>query len=245
MEEIDDTIISKILEQPYSEEPICKINIDDIDLSEKNILLLCGSGITKDYGIDTFEEMKQQKYYDVFSLSSYETDTLEFYRYLNAIKSKCLRLSKIKNEKSSNFIVTTNIDGMFIGDNIFELHGNIFEYKCNHCNRIDFIGEVVELPLCGTCGHIVRPNIQLYGDGNYTFDEKQKKKYAAFKERIEPQNTIVFEVGCGLGVPYLRHESESLKRRGYDVYRVNIKDFDATTKSVDLSGKQFLEKDVL
>jgi NAD-dependent SIR2 family protein deacetylase len=245
MEEIDDTIISKILEQSYYKEPVCKINTEDIDLVGKNILLLCGSGITKDYGIDTFEEMKQKNYYDVFSMSSYETDTLEFYRYLNAIKTNCLRLSKIKNDKSTTFIVTTNIDGMFVGDNVFELHGSIFEYKCNHCKTMDIITEVVEIPLCKTCGHILRPNIQLYGDGNYTFNENQKKNYSVFKQNMVPQNTIVFEVGCGLGVPYLRHESESLKKKGFDVYRVNIKDFDTTTKSVALSGKQFLEKGIL
>jgi NAD-dependent SIR2 family protein deacetylase len=239
MEEIDETIIYKILNQKYTNTPSFYTKIEDINLKNKNIIILCGSGITKDYGIETFEEMKQINYYDIFSLSNYENDTLKFYRNINLFKKKCANLLKINIDKI--FVVTTNIDGMFIGDNLFEVHGNIFESKCLHCNDVNFNELIDELPLCKICNNIIRPNIQFYCDGDYKFNEKQYYAYKDFKNKINKVDTIIFEVGCGLSVPILRHESEVLKQKGFLVYRVNIKDFDNNTNNISMSGKQFIE----
>ena len=97
------------------------------------------------------------------------------------------------------------------------------------------------LPLCNNCNTIIRPNIQLYNDGDYNFNTLQYETYIKFKEKLDIENTIVFEVGCGLAVPMLRHESEVLKQKGYTVYRINIKDFDNNTNSINISGKEFIE----
>ena len=183
--------------------------------------------------------MKKGNYYDIFSLSNYENDTLSFYKHINNFKHKCLTLNKINT--NNIFIVTTNIDGMFIGYNLFEIHGNIFEYKCLHCNIVQFTEKLEELPLCEICNNIVRPNIQLYGDGDFNFNKTQHDNYKRFKENLNTENTIIFEVGCGLSVPILRHEVEVLKQKGYDVCRINVKDFDNNTMSIQMSGKQFIE----
>ena len=62
-----------------------------------------------------------------------------------------------------------------------------------------------------------------------------------FKKNLTSENTIIFEVGCGLNVPLLRHESELLKLKGYSIYRINIKDFNENIPSIYLSGKKFIE----
>ena len=245
MEDVNDEIINKILNQISYNVPIVKLNLTehkltDINTKDKKILILCGSGITKDYNIDTFEEMKRGNYYDIFSLSNYENDTLSFYKHINNFKHKCLTLNKINT--NNIFIVTTNIDGMFIGYNLFEIHGNIFEYKCLHCNIVQFTEKLEELPLCEICNNIVRPNIQLYGDGDIKFNKIQHDNYKNFKENLNAENTIIFEVGCGLSVPILRHEVEVLKQKGYNVYRINVNDFDNNTISIQMSGKQFIEQ---
>jgi len=239
MEDIDELIIDKILNQTYKETPYVKCNLQDINFKNKKILILCGSGITKDYNIDTFEEMKKGNYYDIFSLSNYENDTLNFYTHINVFKNKCLSLNKIN--MNNVFLVTTNIDGMFVGNNLFEIHGNIFEYKCLNCNLIHVSETIDILPLCNNCNTIIRPNIQLYNDGDYNFNTLQYETYIKFKEKLDIENTIVFEVGCGLAIPMLRHESEVLKQKGYTVYRINIKDFDNNTNSISISGKEFIE----
>jgi NAD-dependent SIR2 family protein deacetylase len=239
MEEIDEHIIEKILNQTYTDTPRLQQSLQEIHLKHKKILILCGSGISKDYGIDTFEEMKRKNYYDIFSLSNYENDTLSFYEHINILKKICSSLIKIN--AADAFIVTTNIDGMFIGNNVFEVHGNIFEYNCLHCNTIHPTKLIESFPLCKICNNIVRPNIQLYGDGDFKFNEKQYQKYENFKRTMQKEDTIIFEVGCGLSVPILRHETECFKNKGYTVYRVNIKDFDDHTMSIKTNGKMFID----
>lgn len=240
MEDINEEIISQILNQSYKDEPSLEYLLKNIPLQDKNIIILCGSGLTKDYGIDTFEEMKRGNYYDIFSFSKYETDLINFYQNINLLKKKCSQLVKIPQNQSNIFVVTTNIDGMFVGNNLFETHGNIFEYKCLHCNII-FSKDTELIPLCMSCNNIVRPNIQFYCDGDFRFNERQMKKYIDFKNACSKENTLIFEVGCGLSVPLLRHETYVLKQKGYDVYRVNIKDFDDNTNSIKMSGKIFIE----
>ena len=242
MEDVNDNAIYKIMNQKYIDTPLVKINLEDINLKNKKILILCGSGLTKDFNIDTFEEMKKNNYYDIFSLSNYENDTLNFYEYINLFKKKCSLLNKININNINNiFVVTTNIDGMFIGNNIFEIHGNIFEYKCLHCNDIKELKMINILPLCTNCNNIVRPNVQLYSDSDFKLNDKQLNQYKEFKKNLSIDNTIIFEIGCGLSVPILRHETEILKEKGFDIYRINVKDFDNNTKSIQLSGKLFIE----
>ena len=241
MEEIEDNVINIILQQQYFSETNNIISFEEIDLTNKNILLLCGSGCSKNYNIDTFEEMKKKKYYDIFSLNNYENDTLEFYKSINILKEQCNQLNKIKN-KQNIFIVTTNIDGLFIGDNIFEIHGNIFEYKCNFCKKNFIITELINLPLCKNCNCILRPNIQLYGDGDFKMNNIQLENYKNFKKKINVDNTVIFEFGCGLLVPLLRHESQVLYNKGFDVYRINVKDFDNYIPRLNITGNNFLKK---
>ena len=241
MEEIDDNVIDFILQQPYFDETKKMVSFEEIDLTDKKILILCGSGCSKNYNIDTFEEMKKKGYYDIFSLNNFENDTLEFHKSINKLKEKCNQLNQIIN-KENIFIVTTNIDGLFIGENIFEIHGNIFEYKCNCCKEIFTIQEIIDLPTCINCNCILRPNIQLYGDGDFVMNKIQIESYTKFKKEINVDNTVIFEFGCGLLVPLLRHESQVLYNKGFSVYRINVKDFDNSIPNLNITGKQFLEK---
>jgi len=243
MEDIDDNVIHNILYQTYYEFPIKDVKLDELDLQNKKIILLCGSGCSRDYNIPTFEEMKKDNYYEIFSQNNYENDTLFFYENMNKLMKKCVELKKIKFNENI-FIVTTNIDGMFIGDNLLEIHGNIFEYKCKKCLMIYQEKYIESIPLCKNCNNILKPNIQLFGDCDFKYDENKYNKYQSFKKECNNENTIVFEIGCGLLVPLLRHESHILKNKGYNVYRINIKDFDTEIKSIKMSGKNFIQ-DVL
>jgi hypothetical protein len=161
MEEIDDNVIHNILYQTYYEFPIKDIKLDELDLQNKKVILLCGSGCSREYNIPTFEEMKKDNYYEIFSQSNYENDILCFYENMNELMKKCLQINKIKCNENV-FIVTTNIDGTFIGDNLFEIHGNIFEYKCKNCSIIYKKNNIDLLPLCKNCNHILHLCTLLY-----------------------------------------------------------------------------------
>jgi len=240
MEEIDDNVIHNIVYQKYYEYPNENIMLENIDLKDKKIILLCGSGCSREYDIPTFEEMKKENYYEIFSQSKYENDILCFYENINNLMKKCSSVNPIEMNENI-FIATTNIDGIFIGNNVFEIHGNIFEYKCNKCSNIDRERYISSIPICRECNDILKPNIQLFGDYEFRYDEKKCYNYKKFKEGCKNDNTLIFEIGCGLLVPLLRHESHILKKKGFEVYRVNIKDFDREIKSINISGKKIID----
>ena len=68
-------------------------------------------------------------------------------------------------------IITQNIDGLHqkAGSiNVQEIHGTIRSNHCHSCGRKygeDFIFENKDpIPLCPACGHMVRPDVTLYGE---------------------------------------------------------------------------------
>ena len=70
----------------------------------------------------------------------------------------------------------------------------------------------------------------------------QLENYKNFKKKINVDNTVIFEFGCGLLVPLLRHESQVLYNKGFDVYRINVKDFDNYIPRLNITGNNFLKK---
>lgn len=51
--------------------------------------------------------------------------------------------------------------------NVINLHGSIYNNCCPHCGRkysIDYIRNSPKVPLCETCGAVVRPQITLFGE---------------------------------------------------------------------------------
>jgi NAD-dependent deacetylase len=241
MEDINDEVIFTLTSQNYSDEVINEFtgNVKEF-IENKNIIIFCGAGFSKDFGIDTFEDMKKINYFDFCSLDDYNKDVLNFYNNYNKLKEKCNLLKKIKLP-SNFFVVTTNIDNIFETDNIYEIHGNINNYCCNNCKKIYNIIDTINVPICKDCNNIMRPNIQLYSDNEFIENEIQKENYQKFKEKISKENTVFIEIGCGIQVPLLRHESIIFHNLGYDVIRINIKDFDNIIPSIKLKTIDFLK----
>ena len=79
-------------------------------------------------------------------------------------------LAEIERQKEKFTLITQNIDGLHQvagSRNIIELHGNIWEIKCEKCGLISRNYEVPlpELPpKCSECGEITRPNVVWFGE---------------------------------------------------------------------------------
>jgi len=241
MEEVNDEVIFSLTSHEYSNDVKNEFtqNLKDT-LKNKNVILLVGAGFSKDFGIDTFEDMKKANYYDFCSLDDFNKDILSFYDNHNKLKKKCSSLDKIILPNNF-FVVTTNIDNVFGTQNIYEIHGNINNYQCNTCKKVFNITDIIDVPICKCCNNIMRPNVQLYSDGDFIENEEQILKYKKLKETITKENTVIIEIGCGIQVPLLRHESTILHNLGYNVVRINIKDFDDIIPSLKLKTVDFLK----
>ncbi len=132
----------------------------------------------------------------------------------------------------SFFVFTSNVDGQFAkagfdADALVECHGTITMLQCTDstCAQplwpardlvVDVDPETIRatspLPLCPTCGKLARPNILMFGDGEWR-DERtseQEARLNAWLRENRGKKIVAIEMGAGLAVPTVRVTSERL-----------------------------------
>lgn len=135
------------------------------------------------------------------------------------------------------FVFTSNVDGQFQRagfqeEAICEVHGSLHHLQCMEtCGQPIFsagsyLPEVDDqaclltspLPRCAHCNALLRPNVLMFGDGEWL-----SQRTAAQRRRLERwlatvQRPVVIEIGAGSHVPTVRWFSETL---GEPLVRIN------------------------
>ena len=150
----------------------------------KRIVFFGGAGVSTESGIPDFrsadglyantaEPVPPER---IISASYFYTYPKEFYRFY---KSKMIytdampnaahtALAELEQMGKLSAVVTQNIDGLHQqagSRNVIELHGSIHRNHCVDCGKAYGLKTVLdsdELPVCGVCGGIVRPDVVLY-----------------------------------------------------------------------------------
>jgi NAD-dependent SIR2 family protein deacetylase len=150
------------------------------------------------------------------------------------------------------FVYTSNVDGQFQkagfrASEVVEVHGSIHYLQCSRgCSqgiwpadgvRVE-VDEVAirarsALPLCNGCGAVARPNILMFGDGQWdpTRTFEQGTRYASWRKRVTGQRVVAVELGAGLAIPTVRHECE---KRGQVLVRINPRDAQTPPRGISL-----------
>lgn len=157
--------------------------------------------------------------------------------YRNTIPHKgFLQLLELgEKKKHKYFVFTSNVDGQFqkagfSEDRIEECHGSIHHFQCskscsydiwNAKNEQVIIDEEVfeatgNLPVCPKCGALARPNILMFGDGNWISNrsEEQSDRFQNHLQFLKENNikTAIIEMGAGTAVPTVRFTSQRVAR---------------------------------
>ncbi len=140
------------------------------------------------------------------------------------------------------FVFTSNVDGQFqragfAEERVLECHGSIHHLQCaRDCGAPVWPADDVsvdvdeatirarsEPPTCPRCGRIARPNILMFGDGDWlpARFEVQRRAYAAWLARAAGRRIVAVELGAGLAIPTVRMECE---RRSHALVRINPRD---------------------
>jgi NAD-dependent SIR2 family protein deacetylase len=199
-----------------------------------------GFPMAKDLGLSFEDEAKPSWFRidadEAWSFYGYRTNL-----YKDVIPHEGFDLLKDFVKNKNYFIVTSNIDGLFQkagfdDSRIYEMHGNIFKLQCTSVNGFfldrscdnlylndRYTGEV---PVC-ECGKPLRPNIQMFGDNQWhgAYYEKQKERFDAFKNLLSGE-TLIIEIGAGKTIPFIRNQSEELKRMISGSFLVRINPFE-------------------
>ena len=140
------------------------------------------------------------------------------------------------------WVFTSNVDGQFQRagfppDQIVEVHGSIHHLQCSvPCHRgiwsasglkVEVDPEsfllTSELPRCGQCGEVARPNILMFGDGGFlgARSDNQASRYQEWLARQDLHGVVIVEMGAGTAVPTVRYHSERLQSAGATLIRLN------------------------
>lgn len=128
-----------------------------------------------------------------------------------------------------SFVFTSNVDGLFqkagfLDNAICECHGSIHYLQCTRpCSPAiwpaDEVSLVVDeeqcrlvspLPTCPDCGALARPNILMFGDGNW-FDQRARAQQSRLDRWLAGvSRPVVIELGAGRSIPTVRLFGEKL-----------------------------------
>ncbi len=153
-----------------------------IDGSDR-ITVLTGAGISAESGIPTFRgtdgTWNEVNPETVATPQAFKNDPVHVWKWYDQrreIIDKArpnqghFALSEIERTKEKFTLITQNIDGLHQvagSQNIIEIHGNIWEIKCEKCGLVikNYETPLTELPpICRKCEGIMRPNVVWFGE---------------------------------------------------------------------------------
>jgi NAD-dependent SIR2 family protein deacetylase len=181
---------------------------------------------------------------------------LELYRRTVPHAGFALVKDWMTSKPHGGFVYTSNVDGQFqragFDDNeIVEIHGTIHQCQClSRCGVGIFPSEGFRiqvdetslrasepLPDCPECGSIARPNILMFGDGEWNAErtDKQCRRLQQWLSAIPVGELVVIELGAGITLPHVRQQSERWAHRFQTpLIRINPVDASVPTASIGL-----------
>jgi NAD-dependent deacetylase len=218
--------------------------LKDIITKSNNIIFFGGAGVSTESGIPDFRSengiYKAIENYGnppetILSHSYFMENTADFYKYYkeNMIHKTAkpnaahLAIGKLEKLGKIRAIITQNIDGLHQkagSENVLELHGSIMRNNCMDCGDsydLDFIINSKEIPICTSCGGIVKPDVVLYQEPlNNSIMNKATEYIANCDVLIIGGTSLVVYPAAGL-VQYFNGENLILINKsetGYDDY---------------------------
>ncbi len=165
--------------------------LKEIVKDSRKIAFFGGAGVSTESNIPDFRSeeglYKAKKAYgkspeEILSHSFFMNNTEMFYDYYkkNLIYKDARpneahkALAKLEHRGKLSAIVTQNIDGLHQlagSKKVYELHGSVLKNTCMQCMKkfnlqyiLDEDNCKVKVPICDSCGGVVKPDVVLYGE---------------------------------------------------------------------------------
>ncbi len=119
------------------------------------------------------------------------------------------------------WVLTQNVDGFHKkagSRNVIDIHGDIHELRCtgcDGCSTVDDYRELAPLPMCSSCGEVVRPEVVLFGE-LLPFE-----KVELMRKELKRGFDVVFSVGTTSVFPYIMEPVVDAGRRGKLTVEIN------------------------
>jgi NAD-dependent SIR2 family protein deacetylase len=157
-------------------------------------------------------------------------------------------LAWARHASAGHFVFTSNVDGQFQRagfdpSRVLECHGSLDALQCvDGCAGLfpaDAVSVDVDpetfrargaLPSCPRCGGLARPNVLMFGDGDFdpSRTDEQEARLSSWLEGLRGAargDVVVVECGAGTAVPSVRSFSERMVRSvGATLVRINVRE---------------------
>jgi NAD-dependent deacetylase len=152
---------------------------------DTRVLVLTGAGVSAESGVPTFRDAgglwEGNRFEDVASPHAFARDPILVWRFysqrragLDGIVPNAAHraIAALEARLGDRFLLATqNVDGLHAAagsQRMIELHGNLMTSRCSSCDRAPFEDRQVyrdkQVPVCGTCGGLIRPHIVWFGE---------------------------------------------------------------------------------
>ncbi len=201
--------------------------------SARSVTVLTGAGISADSGVPTFRGAdglwRNFRAEDLATPEAFERDphlVWEWYnwrRELIATKRPNPAhdaVAQMEERFEQFWLITQNVDGLHrdAGSRMLsEIHGNIWMVRCTQCGRVAENRDVpiTILPLCTSCGELLRPHIVWFGES--LAEEDLQKSDAA----LETSDLFLIIGTSGLVYPAAGFASIA-KQAGAFIVEINL-----------------------
>ncbi|HEY8521824.1 MAG TPA: Sir2 family NAD-dependent protein deacetylase [Gammaproteobacteria bacterium] len=193
----------------------------------------------------SFEDMAQPRWFDTDPALAWAFygHRLQLYRRTRPHAGYTILKSWCDRMPAGGFVLTSNVDGQFFAagfpkQRVVEQHGSIHRLQCTapcceetwpappHDLDIDMASfrAVGELPRCGRCGALARPNILMFADDRWipNVTRAQRERFIAWLEAVRGRRVLIVECGAGTAVAAIRYAGERIAEQlGATLVRIN------------------------
>lgn len=154
----------------------------------KSVVALTGAGISTPSGIPDYRSpesglWEQGDMMAFASIYGFRNNPEGFFNWIRPLTTKIFNakpnpahkaLASLEANGSLQAIITQNIDSLHTSagsQTVYEVHGSLRRATCLNCHmEVDAfplweaLMETGQIPRCSTCGHILKPNVILFGE---------------------------------------------------------------------------------
>ncbi len=165
------------------------------------------------------------------------------WKYLWEIAEKCRTtlpnrcheiLTNWQKHTPNTWILTQNVDGLHTkagSQKVIEIHGRAATLRCVHCpfhtdgNR--FLHDErryhsPHVPKCPDCGHVLRPDVVLFGE------DLPRRALKALEQLAEDGVDLVMSIGTSSLFPYITAPMQLAHAAGIPTVEINLEETEAT-----------------
>jgi NAD-dependent deacetylase len=153
------------------------------------------------------------------------------WKYLRQIEAACRDakfnrghtvIAEMEQHFARVWTLTQNVDGFHLAAgsrNVIAIHGDLHQIRCTQCSWREIVRDyahLTELPCCGSCSAVLRPDVVLFGE---------KLPDSAFRElqhQLREGFDLVFSVGTTSIFPYISFPIELARQCDKPSVEINL-----------------------